>query len=998
MFEYTPDKNTPLTANVCVKLLNGNEAPALAVWLDGCESNPYFLIDDSKKVELIKDANGNVSKKSPIQNWSFGTCGASGGGCCKTTMMICFTNGGKTIKTLSTIENQSGKPVVLGGVVVASDFASVSVGTQFTTTPQAGFIITECSMLTDNKPLPTRKCFRMTDIDKAAEAAILSSGSVNGHRTLVAQEETYWYQFPTSTDAGGGIDAGYPPYVELDPDGIPTVVGAVNRTINAATTGTDGAANGEFILREGYIHVPAYYHVAGVNLGKKVTSFRIYDADTTTNSDRDEIFVGVNAGAPSLDRSSAVKVAQGNVGTSFTFPTSWAGKSTYLALVHSDLGGVSGVNWRVELQLVDGTILTNQSILDWVWNLDSNPPQVGTIQSNVVSLFDPNTAQTTWQNANGTTVLFSSLIMPLQEYQCGELPFTYDVSTSLPSFVVIENANGGAGAPYQYSFDGGKTWQASNMLNTNIDTSNALEEDKWAVRPMIKDSAGKTSFIKSPSVLVTDPVDVSGVALRIQDISTNNTLASTRSNTHTAPGGWDTTGWATQYGNTHLEANNNSSGLVWNMIEAFHNASYLYLGYNTTIPENKVWANFSPLIPVAENGTQYVLTFKYINVQHGAPDTITTLWAKVIDNVTGNTLGQLSFVHPGNINVAWTPDQVLNFTGAGNPFKVEFSTTNDATVTGNWFGTLANATTTSNSVVKTAGAGWNTGLHTTIAAPLSTTPNVKFRKVGGNNNAGMFGLDGNTMSNSYTNIDYAFYLLNNSTVNIYEDGANKATIPYNGATNPTFEINISPTGTVTYLINGAVVYTSLVVAKLPAYHFSAVPYVTNTGVDNIVFNGSVTSEIPDAMSHYIAIDQVQLFKNRLTSTTLNRLIRVNNHIEARGINTPKSAPAMLERAVDDVSKADHIFITGNVTKSGTWLPTSGWGIYYRLDGGALQTAFEVNGDFNVDGRVYTTPLFRTSGIDTSNASTIQIYWGVWGTGVSGEIAYLTKLDWLEMNP
>ncbi|MEQ8425518.1 MAG: hypothetical protein RIA63_12465, partial [Cyclobacteriaceae bacterium] len=73
----------------------------------------------------------------------------------------------------------------------------------------------------------------------------------------------------------------------------------------------------------------------------------------------------------------------------------------------------------------------------------------------------------------------------------------------------------------------------------------------------------------------------------------------------------------------------------------------------------------------------------------------------------------------------------------------------------------------------------------------------------------MIGLSDNDSNQNYTTLDFAFYLLGNGTLRIYESGANKATIS-GGYTTGT-KLKIERTGTtVKYYKNDVLVYTSLV--------------------------------------------------------------------------------------------------------------------------------------------------------------------------------------------
>lgn len=402
-----------------------------------------------------------------------------------------------------------------------------------------GIVTENCAGATIDPLAPVTTCYLHTFIPGFNVEPTTNAASVTGHEYLRQTNYTD-QQFPSEGDAGGGLE-GYHSNVVRDPDGVPAIpIGEATYTNVAAFAVNEGGVYGDLVTWEGAIYRPVFYHI-GANAGKKVTKFEIYDAYTATNqSDHDEIMIGINGGQPSIDRSDLTTVAEGQVGTTFEIPASWAGEWTRLALIHGDKGNAAQVNWRVRLTLDDGTILQNQNLRDFVWNIETIDALAYPTyeQETVNSTYDPTTGLTTWTDAAGNTIDPNDLQQPIQEVECGYLPIYFEV-TALPGSVTIDNAALGAGGPYEYSFDGGVTWQASNTLILT-DTSDGTEPDIRSILPMVRDGDGITSAIKSAAAVVTDPVDLPVASLRVTDTinGENNNALAIESNNSGDPGGW----------------------------------------------------------------------------------------------------------------------------------------------------------------------------------------------------------------------------------------------------------------------------------------------------------------------------------------------------------------------------------------------------------------------------------------------------------------------------
>lgn len=489
-------------------------------------------------------------------------------------------------------------------------------------------------------------------MDYRLEPTVLAD-SVTGHGYL--QRTSYTAsQFINEGDAGGGLEAPHSIITE-DHDGVRQIEEAAEVLINNLTTATlnEGGSNGQLNVFEGAIYRPEYYHL-GANAGKRVTTFRLYDAyTTTTQSDSDRIQLGVSSGYPSLDRSDLTVVAEAQVGVSFDLPAAWAGQWSALAIEHSDKGLGSQINMRVHIELDDGTILTNRALNDWVWNIETkeNAPTPDQPQVVVLSVTDPATGITTWSK-DGVTVPYEDLCQPVQTTTSTYLPISFD-TIAIGDEITIVNAALGSGGPYEYSFDGGITWQASNTFSLG-DTSDGTEVDILAVLPRVRDSGGTESGILGAETLLGDPVDNNGAPLRTADLEAGVLINTDAATISTNPD--DAGGWVTNYG-TLTEVVPTDDLTDWAIVgTALPSAAYLQI--NNGVTSVGSFTGTYALAGVIPNGDNGVVEFDLRNYYYGNPATDIDAYIEIVDNVTNAVLA--SYHVMDNDNFDGTEDVIFN--------------------------------------------------------------------------------------------------------------------------------------------------------------------------------------------------------------------------------------------------------------------------------------------------------------------------------------------------
>lgn len=479
-------------------------------------------------------------------------------------------------------------------------------------------------------------------------------------------------QFPAEGDTPGEIDDWHS-IVKTDAQGVPYVEGNYTETDALAFTAiSETSANGQLTVDHGAIYRPFEYN------GAPVAKFEIYDAYTLTNhSDRDELFLGINNGAPSLDRQTLTSVAVSQVGGSVELPASWAGKWSRIAVAHGDLQWASQVSWRARITDDQGNMAQNIALSNFAWNektLESLPTSTST-QSMYTRTYDPATGLNTWANSAGDPVQFEDIVQPIQQVACSYLPISYSTS-NLGGTFTIESASGGSGGPYEYSFDDGLTWGSSNTYTIG-DTSDGTEPDILEIIPRVRDSESFISNRENGGVFLGDPVDSSGTALRVQDIDSNNQPESTVSNNPDDPGGWITYfGQRLEYFDTLTAADNwtdnSTTGVV---LDAggwltFNNTSTGVGGIEGDV--------CFPVDDIVPNGEFGAVSFTTQNLFYGTANTNIEITWEVVDALTdtvlstylardndNDPLGQADVVWNENTNQTF--QNSMTFIGTGNP-------------------------------------------------------------------------------------------------------------------------------------------------------------------------------------------------------------------------------------------------------------------------------------------------------------------------------------------
>lgn len=212
-----------------------------------------------------------------------------------------------------------------------------------------------------------------------------------------------------------------------------------------------------------------------------------------------------------------------------------------------------------------------------------------------------------------------------------------------------------------------------------------------------------------------------------------------------------------------------------------------------------------------------------------------TIPGQTVNTVTVNSVNQITAnitagTTTGNFNI-----QVTTSVGTGtlpNGFSIK-----DALITYNYGVsdmTISNQMTytTGGSLYRFASAGWNQqGYSLAHNIALGAEGHLNF-VAGVNNRYRMVGLNSDPTANaSYTSIDYAVYLAGNTWIYVYENGTNRGNkVTY--VQGDQIEVNVACDGTVTYLKNGTVFYTSTIKTSRALY-FDSSFYNTNGDVSNI---------------------------------------------------------------------------------------------------------------------------------------------------------------------
>lgn len=142
---------------------------------------------------------------------------------------------------------------------------------------------------------------------------------------------------------------------------------------------------------------------------------------------------------------------------------------------------------------------------------------------------------------------------------------------------------------------------------------------------------------------------------------------------------------------------------------------------------------------------------------------------------------------------------------------------------------LANSSANDNLITKTGANGWNGSGHSTRKIFAGTGGSVEF-EMQGNRSASMWGISDVSTTNSYQDIDFAFYILG-PRLYLLENGQHVLNGSSIDVSNPDpyakLRLDISPTGQVQYFYNDSLLYTSAKTMNADMFIDCAM-YYTNT--------------------------------------------------------------------------------------------------------------------------------------------------------------------------
>ena len=821
-------------------------------------------------------------------------------------------------------------------------------------------------------PLITTKCYLETipaSIDAFQTSATSSLGSMStSGRGYIKKRTWLANQFANLGDLGGGLESNRPEVV-TDVDGLPVINGEYTTLFVTTINSNETTSNGAFETWEALLFIPSLWN------NVKVGTIRLKDSYTATNqSDRDSIWIGRLPASvyPSPDRSQMMELAVDQTGVGYILPSTFINQWTRLYIVHSDLGASSQLNIVVDVLAPNGTVIASaQPITNFVWNPD-NPqtaPLFNSTQRTLTRIFDGNTGIEQWKDSNGNPVNITTVNNPLCQVPCDYIPIDYQTIV-FGDEVLISNVSGGV-PPYTYSFDNGATQQNNIGFDLSSTTITVAE-----IRPVVFDSVCRSANMggRMMTQCAAGSWSADFTTPAINDTSYNDV----------GNRGWSIT-YSKELG-SQLEQT--TSPLSWILDTATRDATYLYLGNTFTSPNSSAIANLAPVLPTSISGQQYTIAFNPYNNAHGAVGTTTTFKLQAIDAVTNVVLGEQVYVWAGNTTVNLT-DQQFQFIGSGNPVRLNAVTTNiDPTLTGDWWGDLANATITSSSIIKTAATGWNTGIRSTKVGNVSDGVTLAFKPAGTSGNRGMHGLDSDGTSSTYAVMDYGFYLYAGNRFYIYEDGVQKYTQVYTINNATLFEVRISTTGVVTYRVDGVVVYTSTINAGTADYFISSHPYTSAKGINSIVFSGTDPVAIPDVAGHYVRIDNIRLFEGKFSDASHYAKKAGANYLFFRGINGDAVYLSDPHSYSDDAV----VIPTFDIRPYGTLETTIGdidsLKLDYRINNGAWVTMLEHIGVFDAANVINLSPYSYEKGVNLPSGSTIQYRATFKGVGDSTEGYYL----------
>lgn len=205
-----------------------------------------------------------------------------------------------------------------------------------------------------------------------------------------------------------------------------------------------------------------------------------------------------------------------------------------------------------------------------------------------------------------------------------------------------------------------------------------------------------------------------------------------------------------------------------------------------------------------------------------------------------------------NVIINSSSQITANITSGGSYGNFDITVTNNAgsgTLTGG-FSLQATTSTSTNSIAinemiltgsmtydgmelnKTATAGWNAQGYSLTHSIDSSSGGYLDWTADQSNKYIMIGLSSNPAANaSYTNLDYAMYMVSNSRIQIRENGGSLGYVD-GYTTGDRLRINVDCLGNVTYLKNGNIIYSSSKKA-INTLYFDSSFHGTNASISNI---------------------------------------------------------------------------------------------------------------------------------------------------------------------
>lgn len=915
-------------------------------------------IDPDKIVKCQTSGSGLTGDVSSLQQYQ--RCYSTGNG-------LVLLHGWAKPPVTNPDNSVSETEVLITGQVIQSDDPLIPITSNLSTldmtswTPSTGCCGSSDGGTTTPPPDPSIRCYNR-EVPVSEPTSKPNNVANKGY-----VEQTLWtiQQF---VDAGnvGASDSDFSAVIGYDTDGIPEYDGEYVKSNITTLTHNEGSTYGSLIRHEGYIYNPIRY--PDTNAGKYVTKAELADTYTgTAQADYSQLYIASNGGNYTLDRAD-LKLADDNAapGSSvYTLDPSQRGEYMRFAHLNGDAGGASQFNLQMRLTYADGSIQTLA--------MTNFLHQVGTLAYHAETELEPlvfNQVSGEWTK-DGNTETVDTALGNLKATPCGQLPITYSVWSEAGT-VVFSGEFGGSGEGYEYSIDGGKTFQASATFD--LSESGALE-----IVPTVRDSNGTLSGKSNLSTHF--PCIEKSWAADLTSPAVNDTFYDDGAGNR----GWNVV-YSTQLGSNQLEALNSPDNLNWVLDKATQNNSYIYLGQTFVEPDNSAEAELNPVIGTPTSGQVYTVAFNPYNYYHGDAQSQTEFTAEIVDMVTGNVLGDKAYSWTGQTTVNLS-NETFSFVGTGNDVLLRFKTENANTTSGDWWGSTNLATLTPDSIIKNGGNGWNVGVMSNRMRKATDGVHMEFNP-SGSGNRGMHGIDSDGTTASYAVMDYGFYISSNNRWYVYEDGGQRGTGIFAGGNSTLFEIDVATDGTVTYSVGGAVVYTSSINAGDRSYYVSSHPYTNNTGIDNIVFNGTDTLVIPDRVGDYVRIDNVRLFEGLFSDATHYAKKAGNHYLFFRGIE----GQAVYTSDAHGYNVDTTIVPKFDIRRYGTLDDTAGdidrVTLQYQIDNGSWVTMLEHEGQFDVANEIYLSPFYYEKGVKLSAGEEIRYRMMVDGTGNNAEGYYL----------